>query len=100
MGGLEEEVRFMSTRKFKQITDGYLHCIGEGEGGIEISDGEYAELMAIIVARPTPAEGYDYRLRADGTWEEYVPEPEPEPDPDAEIGSMEALEIITGGNGA
>lgn len=79
----------------KQIDNGYILTIGTGYGNTEITAEEYAELLAMIQSRPTPREGYDYRLREDLTWEEYeLPPFEPTDD---EISDEEALAIILGG---
>lgn len=56
-------------RYYKMLSDGYIDAIGTGYGGTEITEAEYSELMAIIQARPTPEEGYSYKLREDLTWE-------------------------------
>lgn len=51
------------------ITDnGYIVAFqSEGE-----HDAEYTEAIKIMNTRPTPPEGYDYRLRTDDlTWELY-----------------------------
>lgn len=81
-------------RYYKMIIDGYLVAVGNGSGGIEISEDEYAELLNIIRTKPVAPEGYDYRLKADLTWELYELPPKPEDD---EISDAEALEIIRGG---
>lgn len=84
-------------RKHKYIEDGYIIQIGEGGGGVEIGDEEYAHIMEAIQNRPTPPEGYDYRLKADLTWELCTAEPAREADMDDEITGDEALNIIMGG---
>lgn len=82
-------------RYYKKIIDGYIIIIGKGFGGTEITAEEYAELNALIDNRPTPPEGYDYRLRDDLTWEEYqLPIIDPV---EEEISDSEALAIILGG---
>lgn len=58
-------------RYYKQTENGYIIAIGTGNGGEEITQEEYTKLLNHIKARPTPNEGYDYRLRIDLTWEEY-----------------------------
>ena len=46
---------------------------------------EPAEILAVIRNKPTPRDGYDYRLKTDLTWEEYaLPPIEPEPPTDEE----------------
>lgn len=82
-------------RYYKMIIDGYLVSIGNGSGGTEITETEYNNLLSVIHNKPTAPEGYDYRLKADLTWELYELPPMPEDD---ELSAEEALEIITGGN--
>ena len=82
-------------RYYKMIIDSYLVAIGNGSGGTEITADEYAELLNIIRTKPVASEGYDYRLKADLTWELY--ELPPMPIEDEEISDTEALNIITGG---
>lgn len=83
-------------RCYKIVESGYIPGIGTGAGGIEITAEEYNEIMAIIRNRPTPPEGYDYRLREDLTWEEYqLPIIDPA---EEEISDSEALAIILGGD--
>lgn len=81
-------------RFYKIINNGYLVAIGNGSGGIEITEAEYNNLLEIIHNKPTAESGYDYRLKADLTWELYELPPMPEDD---EITAEEALEIISGG---
>lgn len=81
-------------RYYKMIIDGYLVAVGNGSGGLEITADEYAELLNIIRNKPSAESGYDYRLKADLTWEKYELPPVPEDD---EITAEEALEIIRGG---
>lgn len=67
-------------RYYKQITDGYLTMIGTGPGGTEITAQEYGAIMDVITSRPTPPEGYGYKLKTDLAWEMYELPPEPEPE--------------------
>ena len=83
-------------RYFKSLSDGYIYAIGTGSGGIEITEAEYNEIMAIIQNRPI-AEGKGYRLKADLTWKEYGLSPEPKPSGEDEISTDEALNILLGG---
>ena len=82
-------------RYYKMIIDGYIVAVGSGSGGTEITAEEYSELLNIIRTKPVASEGYDYRLKADLTWELY--ELPPMPIEDEEISDTEALNIITGG---
>lgn len=72
-------------RYYKTIDNGYIISIGTGNGGTEITEQEYAEILSVIRNKPTPREGFDYRLKTDLTWEEYkLPPIEPEPLTDEE----------------
>lgn len=67
---------------FKNIEDDYIVSISTGTGAEEITQEEYDNIMSVIRSRPTPEVGYDYKLRADLTWElievEVIPEDEVE----------------------
>lgn len=77
-------------RYYKIINNGYLIAIGNGSGGTEITAEEYAELLNIIHNKPTAESGYDYRLKADLTWEKYELPPMPEEDEEATTEDYEA----------
>lgn len=82
-------------RYYKNVSNGYIRAIGTGYGGVEITEEEYNELLAIIHNAPITTDGYGYRLREDMTWEMYeLPIIEEE---DEEITDTEALDIIVGG---
>mgnify|MGYP006992122929 CR=1 FL=1 len=81
-------------RYYKLISDGYILSIGTGNGGTEITEAEYNEILTIIHNKPAATETTDYRLREDLTWEEYPIDP---PDPDPDIDEAEAFDIIFGG---
>lgn len=81
-------------RYYKVVENGYLTAIGTGNGGTEITEPEYNEILSIIQAKPQATETADYRLKEDLTWESYEVEPLPEPD---DIDDSEALEILLGG---
>lgn len=83
-------------RYYKQLSDNYILAIGTGNGGEEITEAEYNNIMTIIRNRPQ-AEGKGYKMKADLTWEEYDLPPEPEPSDDDEISNGEALDILLGG---
>ena len=72
--------------RYYNITNSvYIISIGTGNGGEEITEQEYAEILAAIRNKPTAREGFDYRLKTDLTWEEYkLPPIEPEPLTDEE----------------
>ncbi len=82
-------------RYFKLIQNGYVLSIGEGYDGVEISEDEYNEIMAVIKARPEAEKGFDYLLKEDLTWE-MIEVPIIEPSDDDEISDAEALAIIQG----
>lgn len=83
-------------RYYKVVDNGYIWGIGTGFGGIGISPEEYQHIHEIVRNRPTPPEGYDYRLRDNLTWEEYqLPIIDPA---EEEISDEEALAIILGGD--
>lgn len=76
----------------KNVQDGYILAIGTGAGGQEITEQEYAAIKAVIDARPTPPEGYGYRLTAAEAWEQYALPPVEDEDEDAtEAGYLAAL---------
>lgn len=81
-------------RYFKFIKGGYIIAVGTGAGGTEITEAEYNSLLEVIRNKPSAESGFDYRLKADLTWELYELPPVPEED---EITAEEALEIIRGG---
>lgn len=56
-------------RYYKEISDNYLISIGTGSGHEEITSEEYSQIMSVIRSKPSAEEGYDYRLKADLTWE-------------------------------
>lgn len=77
------------------VKDGYIICIGDGEGGQEISQSRYNAILEAMSNRPQATDSEVYRLKTDLTWEacEVIPVPEPEP----EIDDSEAVEILLGG---
>ena len=56
-------------RYYKLIDNGYLIAVGSGSGGTEITESEYSNLLTVIHNKPVAESGYDYRLKADLTWE-------------------------------
>lgn len=81
-------------RYYKQINDEYIDGIGTGDGGTEITESEYNEIMTIIRNCPV-REGYGYRLKTDLTWEEYE-DPTPPPDPSEEVSADEIADALEG----
>lgn len=80
-------------RHYKRIDSDYITMIGTGNGGTEITENEYAEIMSILRNKPEETALIGYRLKTDLTWEEYEKEPEPEEEPTAD----EVLDILLGG---
>ena len=67
-------------RYYKTISNGYIISIGIGEGGTEITESEYSEIVSVIAEKPETTETTDYRLKDNLTWEFYEVEPvTPEP---------------------
>lgn len=80
---------------YKQIDGGYIASIGKGNGGTEISESEYSEILDVIRNKPADTDTVSYRLKVDLTWEPTSIEPvEIEPTSD------EILNIILGGDNA
>ena len=79
------------TAFYKIVSGGFIDGFGtNGSDGVdEITEAEYQHLRAVFAERPTPPEGYDYRLREDLSWE-LVETEEPELD------DSEALSILLG----
>ena len=78
-------------RYYKVISNGYILAVGIGNGGEEIAETEYSEILSIIQSRPN--DGFGYRLKADLMWERYeLPAVE-----DEELTGEEAFEILLGG---
>ena len=83
-------------RYYKIVSGDYLLAVGAGNGGEEITEVEYNDIVDMIRSSPTVPEGYGYRLKSDLTWELYeLPVTAEETDP--ELTAEEALDIILGG---
>lgn len=65
-------------RYYAIIENERLVMIGIGQGGTEITEAEYNQIMDIIQTRPTPPDGKGYHLKTDLTWEEYDLPSEPD----------------------
>ena len=65
-------------RYYAIIENERLVMIGIGQGGTEITESEYNQIMDIIQTRPTPPDGKGYHLKTDLTWEEYDLPSEPD----------------------
>lgn len=83
-------------RYFKRTDSGYIISVGKGNGGTEITEQEYNEILAVCANKPEATETTDYMLRDDLTWEAYEVESVPDPDPTPE----EALAILLGEEGS
>lgn len=77
-------------RFYKIINNGYLVAIGNGSGGVEITETEYNSILGIIHNKPTAPEGYDYRLKDTLEWELYELPPMPIEDEEATAEDYEA----------
>ena len=67
------------------INNGYIISIMHGAEEGNISDAEYQVIMDRVNRKPTPPDGYDYRLTVDLEWEMFelpgvTDEPETEAD--------------------
>ena len=82
---------------YKFLSDEYIMGISKGgNGGTEITEAEYNELLSVIRNRPAPESGYAFRLKTDLTYERYEMPVQEEPE---ELTAEEALGIIVGGDG-
>lgn len=81
-------------RYCKTIIDNYIISVGTGNGGEEITQAEYEEIMATIQSHPVDTETVTYRLKTDLTWDAIHVDP---PEPPEEVDDAEALEILLGG---
>lgn len=79
-------------RYYKTINGNYIDAIGTGNGGTEITEAEYNEILSVIHNKPQGTDTTDYRLKTDLTWETY----EVEPIEELDIDDAEALNIIMG----
>lgn len=83
-------------RYYKIVNGDYLIAVGTGNGGEEITEAEYNNIVDMIRRSPAAPEGYGYRLKSDLTWELWeLPVTAEETDP--ELTAEEALDIILGG---
>lgn len=71
-------------RYYKNMEDGYITAVGIGPGGEEITAEEYADILAVTKAKPTPTEGKDHHLTEALEWEEYD-KPVEDDDPEATV---------------
>lgn len=78
----------------KNIAGDYITSIGTGSGDVEISEGEYENILSAISRCPAPQAGYERKLCSDLSW---VLVETPAGSMDDEIYAEEALDIILGG---
>lgn len=83
-------------RYYKIVNGDYLLAVGTGNGGEEITEAEYDNIMEVIRSSPIAPEGYGYRLKSDLTRELYELQVMAE-ETDPELTAEEAIDIIVGG---
>ena len=67
------------------INNGYIISIMHGADEGNISDAEYQVVMDKVSRKPTPPDGYDYRLTVDLEWEMFeLPKETDEPETEAD----------------
>ena len=73
------------TAFYKIVDSGYISGIGtNGSDSVTaITESEYADILSAIRNRPTAPDGFEYKLKADLTWERVPIEPEPVTDEEA-----------------
>lgn len=81
-------------RYYKMIADNYIIRIGTGNGGEEIDNTEYENILSVINRKPASSDTTGYRLKTDLTWEAY--EKEPVEPVEEEASADEILAILTG----
>lgn len=55
----------------KNVDNGYIISISKGDSSGNITEEEYNSIMEVIHNKPTPPDGYDYRLTESLEWELY-----------------------------
>ena len=67
------------------INNGYIISIMHDADKSNISDAKYQVIMDTVNRKPTPPDGYDYRLTVDLEWEMFeLPEVTDEPETEAD----------------
>ena len=61
----------MRKRYVKNLENGYIAGIATNACGMEITEEEYHEILAVIKSKPMDVDGYGYRLGEDLIWELY-----------------------------
>ena len=82
-------------RYYKDIQDGFIVAIGTGSGGVEITEAEYQNIMAVIQDKPQRTETTDHHLTVNLEWVEY--ERIDPTDDEYEASAEEILDILLGG---
>lgn len=78
------------------VLNGYIICVGDGDGGAEIGNERYESILLAFQNKPQATGAMNYRLKNDLTWEPYnVGNMNDEEHSD--LGDSEALEILLGG---
>lgn len=80
------------SKYYKNIEGDYIIAIGTGAGDKEITHEEYEQILDAIRGCPIPESGYEYKLRADLTWE--LVEAEITPMDDQEISGEEFMSLF------
>ena len=80
---------------YKLIENDYIKGIGTGNGGIEITETEYNEIMEIIQNKPQ-SDVYGYKLKVDKTWEKYELPPKEEIELSEVEQKAQAYDILVG----
>lgn len=79
----------------KNIENGYIISLVKGVTNGNITEDEYNTILEVIHNKPTPPDGFDYKLREDLTWELYeLPTPEPEDEEATEDDFKAALNTL------
>ena len=64
----------------KNTENGYIVSIVSGVTNGNITEAEYNATLEVIRNKPTPPEGYDYKLKENLEWELYELPPAPPPE--------------------
>ena len=79
----------------KNTVNGYITSLVSGVSDGNITQEEYQTILSVIRAKPTPPQGFDYRLREDLTWELYeLPVVPPEDEEATEADYKAALNTL------
>ena len=79
------------------VSNGYIICVGDGDGGVEISNERYNAILSALQNKPQVTDAINYRLKIDLTWESYEAEFTPDEDPEpTEEERLDAYDILMG----